>query len=85
SSAPQLIPEVVDEIAFQTRRNLAQQALADVIPFDAGDQDAILDAARRLQAGKPVDLPPRHVVSAAHYALESGRIPPQRLAHAVTD
>ena len=85
SSAPRLIPEVVDEIAFQTRRNLAQQALADVIRFDAGDQDAILAGARRLQAGKPVDLPPRHVVSAAHYALESGRIAPQRLAHAVTD
>lgn len=85
ASAPHLIPEVVDEIAFQTRRNLAHQALVDVIPFGRADQNAILEGARRLQGGQPTGLPPRHVVSAAHYALESGRIPPQRLAHVVTD
>ncbi|MGV2390314.1 MAG UNVERIFIED_CONTAM: hypothetical protein LVR29_24945 [Microcystis novacekii LVE1205-3] len=28
-----LIPHLVDEIAYQTRRNLAQQALHDIIPF----------------------------------------------------
>lgn len=83
SSAPRLIPEVVDEIAFQTRRNLAQRALADVIRFDRADQDAIQEGARRLQAGQVAELPPRHVVSAAHYALESGRIPPARLAQNV--
>ncbi len=85
NSAPRLIPEVVDEIAYQTRRNLAQQALADVIRFERSDQEAILEGARRLEAGRLAELPPRHVVSAAHYALEGGRIPPQRLAHVVTD
>jgi hypothetical protein len=83
SSAPRLIPEVVDEIAFQTRRNLAQRALADVIPFHREDEDAIRDGAARLAAGRKTALPPRHLVSAAHYALEAGRIAPQRLAQAV--
>jgi hypothetical protein len=82
-SAPRLIPEVVDEIAYQTRRNLAQRALADVIPFTRDDQAAIRAGAHALAAGRPAELPPRHVVSAAHYALEQGRIAPQRLAHAV--
>lgn len=83
SSAPRLIPEVVDEIAFQTRRNLAQRALVDVIPFRRDDEEAIRDGARELQRGRSADLPPRHVVSAAHYALESGRVPPARLAQDV--
>lgn len=80
SSAPRLIPEVVDEIAFQTRRNLAQRALADIIPFSRQDEEAIRDGARRLAEGGGTALPPRHLVSAAHYALEGGRIAPQRLA-----
>ncbi len=83
SSAPRLIPEVVDEIAFQTRRNLAQRALVDVLPFKRDDEAAIRDAARQLEAGGTPDLPPRHLVSAAHYALERGRIEAPRLAHAV--
>jgi hypothetical protein len=83
SSAPRLIPEVVDEIAFQTRRNLAQRALADIIPFSRADEDAIREGARRLEAGRAPDLPPRHLVSAAHQALERGRIEPQRLARCV--
>jgi hypothetical protein len=85
SSAPRLIPEVVDEIAFQTRRNLGQRALVDVIPFSREDEDAIREGARDLQAGRMAELPPRHVVSAAHYALEAGRMPPQRLASAVIE
>ncbi len=85
SSAPRLIPDVVDEIAFQTRRNLAQRALADIIPFQRADEDAIRDGAARLAAGRTTALPPRHLVSAAHYALEAGRIAPQRLARAVID
>lgn len=83
SSAPRLIPEVVDEIAFQTRRNLAQSALADIIPFGQQDEEAIRDGARRLAEGSATALPPRHLVSAAHYALEQGHIAPQRLAKAV--
>lgn len=85
SSAPRLIPEVVDEIAFQTRRNLAQRALADIIPYTRDDEAAIRDGARRLGAGHAPELPPRHLVSAAHYALEQGRIAPQRLARCVIE
>lgn len=83
ASAPRLIPEVVDEIAYQTRRNLAQRALADIIPFTRDDEAAIREAAAALGAGRQADLPPRHLVSAAHYALEQGRIAPQRLAQCV--
>jgi hypothetical protein len=84
-SKDQLIPHLVDEIAFQTRRNLAQRALADILPFSREDQQVILEGARRLVQGQPAELPPRHLVSAAHYALESGRIPPRRLARAVVE
>lgn len=83
SSAPRIIPEVVDEIVFQTRRNLAQRALVDVIPFHREDEMAIREGARRLAEGRHVALPPRHLVSAAHHALEAGRIAPQRLARSV--
>jgi len=83
-SMPRLVPEVVDEIAFQTRRNLAQRALVDVIPFHAEDEDAILAGASALRAGRSPDLAPRHLVSAAHYALDGGRMPPTELAHRVT-
>ena len=85
SSAPRVIPEVVDEIAFQTRRNLAQRALADVIPYGPQDEAAIRDGARRLAAGHSTALAPRHLVSAAHYALEGGRVAPQRLARSVIE
>ncbi|KVO54308.1 hypothetical protein [Burkholderia ubonensis] len=83
ASAPRLIPEVVDEIAFQTRRNLAQRALVDIIPFRPDDEAAIRDGARRLAAERDPELAPRHLVSAAHYALEGGGIAPQRLAQCV--
>jgi hypothetical protein len=86
-TAPRLIRHVVDEIAFQTRRNLAQHALADVLPFRQGDEEAIRDAAELLidRRRPPAALPPRHLVSAASYALVSGRIPPQRLSEAVVE
>jgi hypothetical protein len=85
-TSDRLIPQVVDEIAYQTRRNLAQRALADIIPFRADDERAIRVGARQLERGQAdrVDLPPRHLVSAASYALASGKIAPQRLAHQVT-
>lgn len=81
-SAPRLIPQVVDEIAFQTRRNLAQRALADIIPFTPADQTAIQAAGRALADGRKarIELPPRHLLSAASYALASGRIAPNALS-----
>jgi hypothetical protein len=84
TSANTVIPHVVDEIAFQTRRNLAHRALADVIPFRAEDQAAIKAGGRLLAEGRlPDGLPPRHLVSAAGYALNAGRMHPRRLAELV--
>jgi hypothetical protein len=82
SSAKTLLPHVVDEIAFQTRRNLAQHALADVVRFRQEDEAAIRAASKRLiEGGMPDDaVPPRYLVSAASYALNSGRIRPQTLS-----
>jgi hypothetical protein len=85
TSAPRVIPEVVDEIAFQTRRNLAQRALVDIIRFGADDEASIRDGAHRLMTGRSTDLPPRHLVSAAHYALERGKVGAPRLARCVID
>jgi hypothetical protein len=80
-----IIAQVVDEIAFQTRRNLAHRALVDVIPFSAADQQAIAAGARLLMRGQGerVQLPPRFLVSAAAYALASGKIAPQALSNQV--
>ena len=76
-----LIPHLVDEIAFQPRRNLAQQSLADILLFDRSDEQAIREGARRLVRGQvPVGLPPRHLVSAVAYAMATGRISPPELA-----
>jgi hypothetical protein len=84
ASADRVIPEVVDETAFQTRRNLAHRALADILPFGPADEAAIKAGAARLARGRvPADLPPRHLVSAAGDALNTGRIPPPRLAELV--
>ncbi|MFM0052531.1 hypothetical protein [Caballeronia grimmiae] len=82
ATSDRLIPAVVDEIAYQTRRNLAQRALVDVLPFKRADEEAIRRCAGALTTGDmgSVDLPPRHLVSAASYALASGRIAPQRLS-----
>lgn len=83
-TSDQLIPQIVDEIAFQTRRNLAQRSLVDIIPFGRQDQRSILMGARALTRGQiPADLPPRFMVSAASYALASGRIPSQELSDRV--
>ena len=84
-TSDRVIPEVVDEIAFQTRRNLAQRALADIILFSQGDQAAIQKGARYLLEGKVLNLHPRHLVSAAGYALATGKIPPRQLAKLVID
>lgn len=84
-TSERLIPEVVDETAFQTRRNLAQRALVDIIPFTQADEQAIQAGARRLVEGRVPNLPPRHLVSAAGYAMATGRIPPRQLANLVIE
>jgi hypothetical protein len=73
--APRVIPAVVDEIAFQPRRALAERVLASVIPFRAEDEAAIRRGADVFMQGRAPDLPPRFVVSAACYALEAGADP----------
>jgi hypothetical protein len=85
ATSSRMIPDVVDEIAFQTRRNLAHRALADIVPFGREDEQAIRASAALLSQGRGdrVDLAPRHLVSAAGYALASGRILPQRLSDQV--
>ncbi|MCG6861991.1 MAG: hypothetical protein LJE70_12025 [Chromatiaceae bacterium] len=71
-----MVHSVVDEIAFQTRRGLAQRALADVIRFGARDESTIRAGARELAAGGlPTELPPRFLVSASRYALGLGADP----------
>jgi hypothetical protein len=84
ASSGRLIPEVVDEIAFQTRRNLAQRALADILRFTPEDERAIRAGSQALQQSRrPAGLPPRWLVSAAGYALASGRIAPRLLSERV--
>ncbi|MGK7912440.1 MAG: hypothetical protein AB4050_13320 [Synechococcus sp.] len=84
-TADRVIPEVVDEIAFQTRRNLAQRALVDIISFRPEDQARIRSGARTLIEGKIPSLSPRHLVSASSYALETGNIDPARLGKITID
>ncbi|SFK57230.1 hypothetical protein SAMN05216302_100991 [Nitrosomonas aestuarii] len=72
-SSNRVIPAVVDEIAFQTRRNLAQRALADVIPFTRANEYSIRQGAAQLLRGKvPRELSPRFLVSASRHALHAG-------------
>jgi hypothetical protein len=64
-AAPRAVPAVVDEIVFQTRRNLAEKALASVIPFTRADQASIRRGGVLLAQGRmPADLPPRFLVGA---------------------
>ena len=86
TGANRAIPELVDEIAFQTRRNLAQRALVDILPFTAADDARIRRGASLLVAdrGDAVDLPPRFLLSAASFALATRRMDPRRLAQVVT-
>ncbi|RKG62285.1 hypothetical protein D7X30_02935 [Corallococcus sp. AB011P] len=84
STAARLIPHVVDEIAFQPRRGLAQRALVDVVPFWPSDQERIDRAAESLARGHiPPGLPPRHVVSASREALERRLASPERISRTV--
>lgn len=84
-TADQLIPKVVDEVAYQTRRNLGQRALVDIISFSAKDQKQIQAGAKALVQGNiPRNLPPRHLVSASAYALSTGKVAPRTLSQRVT-
>jgi hypothetical protein len=85
--ASSAIPAVVDEIAFQTRRNLAHRALIDILPFTREDEAQILESAGRLERGQSAapDLPPRFLVSAGSYALARRQIDPTRLATLLID
>jgi hypothetical protein len=84
ATSPRLIRHVVDEVAFQPRRGLAQRALADVVPFRRADQQAIQRAAQAIARGTlPADLPPRFAVSASRYALERRLAPPPQIARTV--
>jgi hypothetical protein len=76
SEARRAIPAIVDEIAFQPRRALAERALASTIPFRRDDEIRIRRGAMLLARGRvPEDLPPRFLVSAASYAIEAGAKP----------
>ena len=83
-TADAVIPQIVDEIVFQTRRNLGQKALVHIIPFSQDDERAIQAGARHLVQGRvPTDLPPRFLVSASSYALATGQTSPRRLSQLV--
>lgn len=84
-TANTIIPQIVDEIVFQTRRNLGQKALADIIRFTPDDERAIQAGARQLVRGSVPDLPPRFLVSASSYALATGRVSPRQLSQQVID
>jgi hypothetical protein len=72
-TAPRTIPQIVDEIAYQPRRNLGQRVLADVIRFSAADEREIRRAAAALHNGRtPADLPPRFLLSASRHAVGLG-------------
>lgn len=76
AATPKVAPAIVDEIAYQPRRNLAQHALADVIQFTRDDEARIRRAAMMLAAGRLTpDLPPRFYVSASRFAIEQGAEP----------
>jgi hypothetical protein len=83
-TAGRLIPDVVDEVAFQPRRGLAQHALADIIPFDKTDERRIVVASRSIARGVvPADLPARFAVSASRHAFEARLNEPRALARTV--
>ncbi|WP_157033790.1 hypothetical protein [Belnapia moabensis] len=76
ATARQAIPAVVDEMAFQPKRALAERCLTSVMPFARRDQAAIRKGGLLLARGRvPTDLPPRFLVSACRYALEAGAAP----------
>jgi hypothetical protein len=84
ASAPQIVPHVVDEVAFQTRRGLGQHALADVIRFTPSEEKKVRRAAREIASGRvPSDLPPRYAVSASRCAFEEKLAPAPQISRTV--
>lgn len=81
-SSGTIIPAVVDEIAYQPRRNLGQRALADILPFTRDQEAAIRRGGMLLARGRVPQLPPRHMVSASRCALQMGG-DPQRVSDLV--
>jgi hypothetical protein len=72
-TAGRTIPQIVDEIAYQPRRNLGQRALVDVIRFSPADEHEIRRAAVALHNGRtPASLPPRFLLSAGRHAVGLG-------------
>ena len=84
ATARRIIPHVIDEVAYQPRRGLAQRALVDVVPFTAADERVIQHAAPAIARGElPADLPPRFAVSASRYALEGKMASPPVISRTV--
>jgi hypothetical protein len=84
ATAGQIIPHVVDEVAYQTRRGLAQRSLVDVVPFRIADEGTIQSAARIIARGElPADLPARFAVSASRYAFEHRMADPAAISRTV--
>jgi hypothetical protein len=76
AATPRVVPAIVDEIAFQPRRALAQHALADVIPFRRADEVRIRHAGLQIAAGRlPEGLPARFFVTASRRAVHAGGDP----------
>ena len=83
-TAAEVIPHVVDEIAWQPRRGLAQHALADVVTYRPADELAVQRAAREIGRGRlPDNLPARFAVSASRVAFERRLAPPASIARTV--
>ncbi|MEM9971661.1 MAG: hypothetical protein AAF762_11270 [Pseudomonadota bacterium] len=72
ASVPETVPLMVDEIAFQPRRMLAQRGLADIIPFRRSDQARIVRGGEMFMRGRVPNLPPRWLISAARVAIGKG-------------
>jgi hypothetical protein len=84
ATASRIIPHVVDEIAYQTRRGFAQRALVDVVPFSSADERTIQRTAAAIGRGRlPTDVPPRFAVSASRYAFERQLAEPEAIARTV--
>ena len=84
ATASRIIPHVVDEVAYQPRRGLAQRALVDVVPFAVADEHTIQRAAPAIARGVlPPELPPRFAVSASRYAFERRMAEPGAISRTV--
>ncbi len=72
ASAAKTVPLMVDEIAYQPRRMLAQRGLADMISFRKADQAKIVRGGHRFAAGHVPQLPPRWLIGSARLAIAEG-------------